>query len=444
MKNKAFYLSALMLALPNIIQQLVTNFSQMVDNIMVGKLQEIAIAGVTITNQIFFIFMVVILGLCATGGIFISQYRGVKNDEKVTEVFRVVMIFAVSIGIIFFLVMHFMPEKVLYIFAKDQATIDSALSYVDFIKYTFLIFPISMAVGACYRYCSLVKIPMYVSIVTVAISIFLNYLLIYGNWGFPALGVSGAAIATFIARIVEVTIFIVLTIKLDTPIKINLAKTFAFEKRLIKDFVNKGYGLVANEFFWSFGLQATTVVYTSRISENIAAMSIANVLMNMIFIGMGGMSVAIAIIIGNSLGQGKFEQAKKDANKLLKLCAVVGISLGAIVLASSYFVTMLYDVSSETIFSARLIILFACLFSWLYYLNAGHFFILRAGGDTRSVLIMDSGFMWLIVIPIAFLIGQFGFIMPIHYLLVQFIDFFKLILARYRYHKDAWLMNLTI
>ncbi|MDL2211471.1 MATE family efflux transporter [Erysipelotrichaceae bacterium OttesenSCG-928-M19] len=442
--KKSFYYTAFFLALPNIIQQLVTNLSQMVDNLMVGRLQEIAIAGVTITNQIFFIFTVVMLGLTAAGGIFITQYKGARNDEKVTEVFRVVLLFSLGLGVLFFLAMHFTPETFLRIFAKDQVVIESALSYVQYIKYTFLIYPISLAIGASYRFCGLVKVPMYVAILSVIVNIIFNYCLIYGNFGFPALGVPGAAIATLIARVVELVILLYLTRRLETPIKVHLSKIFSFEKYVLTDFINKGYGLILNEFFWSFGMQVVVIVYTSKISENIAAMSIANVMTNLIFVGMSGMSVAISIIVGNSLGQGKFEQAKKDSRKLLKLSASVGLFLGITVIVVSYFITMLYDIAPETLQTARLVIVAAACFSWLYYLNVAYFYTLRVGGDTKSVLIMDSGFVWAVMIPVALLIGQLHLYLPLHYFLVQFFDLIKLAVARVRYRKGNWLINLTI
>ena len=442
--EKKFYLSALLLALPNIVQQLVTNFSQMVDNIMVGSLQEVAIAGVTISNQIFFVFLVVLLGFGATGGIFIAQYRGVNNDEKITEVFRITLLFSFGLGIIFFLALQFFPEVVFHIFAKDQETIASALSFMQYIKYTFLLFPISVAIASAYRFIGMVKIPMYVSIITVIITILLNYTLIYGNFGFPALGVPGAGIGTLIARIIELSIYLVLTKKLFTPVKVSITKAFCIELAVLKSFINKGYGLVTNEFMWALSIQLLTVVYTKRISDNIAAMSIANVLTNMIFIGMGGLSVAIAIIVGKSLGQGKFEKAKQDAHKLIKLGTILGIVLGIVVLIASFFVTMLYDVSPETLQAARIVILISTIFSGLYYLNSSYFFIIRAGGDTKSVLIMDSGFNWVIILPLALIIGQFISIMYLHFLIVQLLNFFKLAICHRMYKKDNWLINLTI
>ncbi|MDF9824194.1 putative MATE family efflux protein [Breznakia sp. PF5-3] len=444
MKNRSFYIFALSLALPSIIQQLVTNVSQLVDNFMVGKLNEVSISGVSIANQVFFIFTVVVLGLSAAGGIFISQYRGAQNDEKVTEVFRVVLIFNIITGIIFFLLMNIIPEKILYLFTEDKATVAIAMTYMGYIKYTFLIYSIAIAISGSFRYCGLVKVSMYIAIISVLTNVFFNYCFIYGNLGFPNMGVSGAGLATLIARIVEVVIAIGLAKVLDTPIKTRIKDMFKFERFILKNYITRGYGLVINEFFWAFGIQMTNVIFTQRISSNIAALSIANAMINLIFIGMGGMSVAISIIVGKSLGKSNFEQAKVDSKKLLKLSAFVGQSLGIIILIVSYVITGFYEISDSTRSMARLIITIAACFSWLYYLNTSSFFTLRAGGDTKSVLLMDSGFMWVISIPIAFLFGVLHLYMPLHYFLVQLLDLLKLVVARHRYRKGVWLNNLTI
>ena len=302
-EKKHYYLYVLSLALPNIIQQLITNISQLVDNLMVGRLNEIAIASVSITNQIFFIFTIVLLGLGATGGIFITQYRGARNEEKVSEVYRIILLFNIAVGLLFFILMSFFPVEVYSLFVKDMATINSALDYIAFIKYTFLIYPISIAIGTSFRYYGLVKISMYVVMLSAAVNVVFNYLLIYGNFGFPALGVYGAGMATFISRIVEVGVFIVLTYRLSTPIFTKVRQIFNFEKHIFKNFIDKATGLVTNEFLWALGIQVTSIIYTQRITENVAALSISSVLTNLIFIGMGGMSIAISIIVGNILSR---------------------------------------------------------------------------------------------------------------------------------------------
>ncbi len=445
MKNKKTLITmALMLAVPNMLQQLVTNLTQMVDNLMVGGLQEHAIAGVTITNQVFFIFTIVLFGVGGTAGIFMPQYKGVGNKKKMTEVFRISLLFSLIAGVLFFLVMKFIPNTVFYLFANNPETHMMAHEYLRYSQFIFLILPISIAIMNGFRFSGFVKLPLYISIVTVAVNIILNYGLIHGNLGMPAMGVEGAALGTLIARILEMIITVGLAIIVKSPVKLHVKSLLDFEKKLLLQYIQKGYGLLFNEFFWALGMQLLIVAYTQRISNYIAAMSISNAFTNMIFIGMSGMSVAISLILGEHLGRGDFEQAKTDAKKLLKLSAFMGITLAAIVLLASTFLLGFYDVSERTISIATYLIIIHVAFSWLYYLNAGFFFILRAGGDTRSVLFMDAGFVWVVVIPAAFLLGRVELFLPIHFLIIQFLELLKLLIATIMFKKNTWLNNLTV
>jgi len=287
-------------------------------------------------------------------------------------------------------------------------------------------------------------LPLYISLVTVALNVVLNYLFIFGNGGFATMGVVGAGLATLIARILEAVIYIAMTFILRTDIKTLPTQVFSFEKELLVNFVKKGYGLVANEFFWSLGMQTLAVLYTKRISENIAAMSISNAIGNMIFVGMGGMSVAISIILGKHLGQGKFQEAKNDARKLRKYTSLTGLFLGVCVFLLSFLLFNFYDVAPQTLMNARYLLAITASFSFLFYLNASYFFILRAGGDTKSVLFMDAGFVWLVVIPSAFLVGRTSVVLPVHVLLINFLEFAKYLIARWLCNKDTWLRNLTV
>ncbi|WP_423364111.1 MATE family efflux transporter [Mycoplasma sp. P36-A1] len=442
-KNKLFYYNALALALPSIIQQFVMIFSSMIDNIMVGSLDAVSIAGVSIANQIFWIYTIVLLGVCAVGGIFIAQYQGAGNDQKTTEVFRVTLLVASMLGIVFFLMMHFIPTIPLTLFSNDSETIDAALHFIKYIKYTFLLYSVSTAIGASLKYYGMIKISMYTSILAVIVNIILNYLLIKGNLGFPALGVEGSAIATLVARITELIVIIWFMIKLSTPIKTKVLDIMHFDHKVLVDYKQKAYGLITNEFFWALGFQLINVAYTQRTRDNIAALSISNVIINLITVGMSGMNVAVSILVGNSLGKGDFVKAKKDASRLFKLSAAIGIFLGSAALASSFFVTSLYNVDVEIILKARWMIAVAAGFAFLYYLNATHFYVLRAGGDTKSVLLMDSGFTWVIILPLAFLTGFAHLYMPVHYFIIQFLDLVKLIVARHRFKRGKWLVNLT-
>lgn len=441
-----FYLYALSIAIPSIIQQLVTNLSQMVDNIMVGTLGEVSIASVAVSNQIFWIFMIALFGISGTANIFIAQYKGNNDNESITEVFRISLLFSIILGIVFFTILHFNPSLILRIFLKDQTTINTAISYIYYIKFTYLFFPISLIINSSLRVYGMVKLSMYVAFITVFTNIFFNYALIKGNLGFPELGVEGSAIATLIARIVEIIILISLVVIIKTPFKTRIRNIFKFKKSILLKFIQSGYALVLNEFLWALGMQMSNVLYTNRITENVAALNIASVINNMIFIGMGGMSVAVSIIIGNHLGISDYISAKNDSKKLFKLSFFLGILLGVFAIIFGFYLlsyTNLYNVNDDTLKKIYNIIFIAALFSGIYYLNACTFFIMRAGGDTKSVLIMDAGFIWVVVIPFIYLVGLFNPSMPIHYFIVQFLDFIKLFIARYRYRKDNWLVNLT-
>lgn len=442
--KKSFYIGALLLALPNILQNLITTSATLIDNLMVGGLQEHAIAGVTITNQVFFIFTIVLFGIGGTAGIFIPQYKGIGNEAKMTEAFKVSLVLSVAFAVVFAAIMFLIPTTILSFFADDEYTIVAAIEYLYYIRWTFFILPISLAIGNAYRFSGYVKTPMYIAFVTVSFGTVLNYALIGGNLGMPAMGVSGAALGTLIARSAELIIFIVLTFIIKSPVKIQIHSFFKLEKVMFKQFIEKGYGLVINEFLWAFGMQLVTVIYTMRISENIAAMSITHTFSSLIFIGMGGVSVVFSLYLGQHLGRGKFDRAKADAERLRKLSMFMGAGSGIVVFALSFLLIGFYDVAPDIIQTSQLLLAVNVGFSWLYYLNASYFFILRSGGDTKGVLIIDSLFTWGVMIPGAFLIGRLGFVLPLHFLLVQSLEVIKYIMASRRYKKDSWLNNLTV
>ena len=443
-RKRSFVIGALLLALPNILQNLVTNLAALVDNLMVGGLQEHAIAGVTITNQVVFIVTIVLFGIGGTAGIFIPQYKGIGNEEKMTEVFKVSLILSVAVGIFFFLVSFFFSDAVLSIFATETATLQEAQIYLRYVQFTFLILPITLAIGGAFRFSGFVKIPMYLAILTVIISTVLNFALINGNLGAPALGVAGAGIGTLIARMVELVVFLLLTVYIKSPVKIKLATFFKLEGTMFRRFIEKGYGLVLNEFFWAFGMQAVTIIYTMRISENIAAMSIASTFSKLVFVGIGGMSVVFSIYLGEYLGRNDFDKAKMDARRLKTISAFMGLTLGIIVLIVSVFLVDFFDVTPHVRNMGMTILVIQVSLSWLYYLNGSYYFILRSGGDTKGVLIIDSLFTWAIMIPAAFLVGFFGLPLPIHFFIIQLFELVKLTLAHGLYKKARWLNNLTV
>ena len=444
MKSKrTFIIGAFFLALPSVMQNIVTNLAGLVDNLMVGGLQEHAIAGVMITNQVVFICNLAIFGVIGTAGIFITQYNGIGDEKKVTEVFKISLLFSLAFGIIFFLIMSFVPEFILSFLAEDPDAITEARSYLRFIQYTLLILPVTLAIASAYRFYGFVKIPMYLAMMTVAISTFLNFGLIQGNFGMSALGVEGAALGTLIARGIELVISLGLIIWIKSPITIHFRSFFKLEASMLRVFILKGYGLVINDLIWGLGFQALTVIYTMQITENIAAMSIWSTFANLIWVGVGGLSVVFSIYLGENLGRGDFDKALSDAKILKKLSFFVGITLGVLVFILSIFLARFYEVTPEIMRTGQTLLLITVGVSWLIYLNTSYFAILRAGGDTKSVFILDSLFTWAVMIPVALITGRFGLPLPLRFFLVQLSEVIKLGVAHWLYRKGTWLKNLT-
>lgn len=444
MKDKKFYIMALSLGIPSMLQLLAKQFANLADNIMVGGLNVYAIAGVSIINQLHFIFGLSLFGIASTASIFTPQFRANNNEKKITEVFLISLLFMVPVGIIFFVLLKLNPTLILQLFTSDAQTLHYAQIYLDYLAYAFLLFPISLSISFAFRFTGKLKMVMYFAFFNVALSVFLNFGLIHGNMGMPAMGVAGAGMGTLIARITECLVFIGATVVIKSPIKIRILQFFRLDKELIKQYVSKGLGLVFNEFALAVGLQTLIVIYSRRVSSNIAALSIAMTFLNLMHVGFSGMNVMIKLIVGEHLGRSDFTRAKQDAKRLKNLSMVIGLVMGIIIFIVGNLIMFTYNVETTVITDARLLLLVMVGFSWLTYLNASYYFTFAAGGDTKSILWVDSLYIWLLSIPLAFTLGQFNILLPIHYFLVQSLNFLRLYMSRQLDKKGRWLENVTV
>lgn len=310
-------------------------------------------------------------------------------------------------------------------------------------RYTLLLLPFTTAIKISYRKVGQVRLPLYISTLTVLFSIFFNYLFIFGSWGLPAMGGSGAGLGTLLARIIELLICLGFTIKISSPIKLKPHLLRGIQTSVIKSFTRRGTQIVLNELLWAMGMQVLIVIYTQRSGFNLAAYSIAQTFAGLIKVGMSGINTPIFIILGGHLGRSEFGKAQEDARKLLKFSFSMGCVLGVLVLGLSQFILPFYQVDEMTLGAARQLILVSASFSGFVYLNVAYFFIFSAGGDTRSVLILDSLFTWVVMIPAAFLLSFTGLALSLHFLAVQFLEIAKIGVARWRYQQGHWLKNLT-
>ena len=443
--DKEFYSHVLRLALPMMFQGLLVSLSGLVDNMMVAGLGDSFLSGVASANRFYMIFLFAVNGVVTAAGIFIGQYLGAKKPEMMKESFRASIILGYLVMIPFFILIMFFPENILRFFTKDTLVIASGLDYYKAIVWTMIPLTLSMAIGTAIRSTGDTKTPIIASSVGIGVNLVFNYLLIYGNFGFPALGVYGSAIATLISRIVEVSILLYIMKVVHYDFATKIKDLFVIDGKLFKLISKNAVNISGNEILWSSSMAFLMKFYSTRGPAAMSAYSIAGSVADIFFVLFGGMAAATTVLVGHKLGANKFEEAKLNGYRLLSLSFILAITFGTIMILISNFVPYIYkDVSKEAQDIAVSLIRIIGLLFWTFMYNLQILFMLRAGGDSFSAFIMDSGFMWLINIPI---VGLFTYYtdLPIVYLYLigQLTDVGKLFISTYVFKKELWVKNVT-
>ena len=442
--DKKFYKMVMIIAIPLMMQQLITSSVNLVDNLMVGQLGDAALGGVAAVNRYYLIATFGTNGLLAAASIFIAQYLGAKNEKKVKESFRISIIIAMLIMIVFFIIGYLFPNVIVGFFTKDALIIQQGVDYLKFSCFTFLPMIFSLSISSAYRACGQTKIPLFVSIIAVIINTFLNYVLIFGNFGFKPMGVEGAAIATLIARIIEALILLA-SMRLLQPIFVTkITKMFCFSKDLAIKILKKGAPLACNEVFWSIGNAMLFKFYATRGSEVMSGYAISMTTADIFFVLFGGMSVAAHVLISQKLGANKLDEARSNGYKLIGFSTMMSLAFSILMFSSSFFIPSLYNVSEYAGYVAKSVTQVQSLMFGIYMFTTMCYFIVRAGGDTKSTLYMDSVYMWVINLPIvAFLAYTTNISIIYLYVAGQLTDIVKMILSYKLVRKEKWVINLT-
>ena len=425
--SKDFYYKVLKIAIPIMIQNGITNLVGMLDNIMVGQVGTNQMSGVAIINQMMFVFYLMIFGGLAGIGIFTAQYVGRGDDEgiRITVRMKIVMALVLSItGLVFFYTKGVDVASLWLTKTADKASMVETLHAAKIYLFTLCISLIPFAIGQVYsgtlRECGETLTPMKAGIVAIFVNLIGNYLLIYGKFGLPKLGVVGAATATVISRCVEV-IYVVLWVSR------NKAK-YSFIKGLYSKFhipldiakrIKLGFSVVA-----AFNIHST----------------LANVC-NIGFIALGD---AIAIILGQELGSGKLNKARSDANKMIIFSVEVSILMGLIMFSLSEIFPMLYKTEPQIKEMASALIKIGAIFMPVYAFENASYFTIRSGGKTFITFLFDAGFVWVCSLPLAFVITHFtSFDIITTFIIVQLADLIKCLVAFLMVKSGMWIHDLT-
>lgn len=443
--DKEFFKLALYVAIPLMLQQLITSSVNLVDNLMVGQLGDAALGGVAAVNRFYMIANYGIMGVASASAIFIAQYFGANDENHMKQSFRTNLIFSYGIATIFFLLGLLVPQVIVTFFIKDPEIVNMGLEYIKIAAWTFLPLAMSIPITSAMRAVGNTKTPLMVSVIAVLTNTVLNYCLIFGNFGMPALGVTGAAIATLIARCLEMSILLYLLFKGDFPFKTNFLKVFHISKKLVKAIVLKAAPLALNEVLWAGGMATLFKFYATRGSEVMSGYSIASTTSDLFFVLFGGMAAASTVLISQPLGANKLEKAKDNAYKLIGFSLMLSIVFALLMFGSSFIIPHFYNVSATANHVAVQTLRVMSVFFWIYMANTICYFILRAGGDTKSTLFMDSVYMWGFNIPLVGLLTYLTKLPIIElYIIGQLTDIVKLFIAYSLVKREKWVKNLTL
>ncbi len=451
--TRNFYKHVLAVAMPIMIQNAITNSVSLLDNIMVGQLGKEQMAGVAIVNQLIFVFNLTIFGAISGAGIFGAQFYGKGDYKGMRDTFRFKILTCFAITILGALIFYFKGDQLIRLFLNDssvngsiEATFSFAKDYLIIMLFTLLPFALSQSYASTLREMSRTVVPMTAGIVAVFTNLVLNYILIFGKFGFPALGVTGAAIATVLSKILECGIIVLWThIKQEIHPFIKQAyRSFRLPAKLSKQIIINGAPLLVNEALWAGGMSIMVQCYSTRGLDVVAGYNISSTvanLFNIVFITMG---TAISILIGPMLGAGDMKRAKEADAQMITFSVLLSIGVGICLAAASPFIPMLYKVEPETRHLATAFILVASCCMPLFAFTHAAYFTLRSGGRTIITFLFDSVFVWTVCIPLAFSLSRFTAlaIIPL-YIICQLPELIKCIVGFSLIKKGVWLNNIV-
>lgn len=451
--DREFYRMVLAVAVPIMVQNGVTNFVSMLDNIMIGRVGTEQMSGVAVANQLIFVFNVSTFGMLSGAGIFGAQFFGSRNVKGLRDTFRfkVVSMLLFTLAGIMLLYTRGGSLISLYLHGNSEIgsisdTLDYGVLYLRIMLIGMLPYTFAQIYASTLRETGETVAPMRAGVVAVVTNTVFNYILIFGKFGAPRLGVAGAAIATVISRFVECGIIAVWTHR--------RAETFPFIKgayrslrvpaSLVKKILVKGSPLMLNEFLWSLGMAILAQCYSLYGLSVVAAQNISSTISNVCNVTWLAMGSALSIIVGQLLGAGRMEEAKDTDRKLIFFSVTSCLLISVLLFLLAPVFPLIYRTAGEVrTLAARFIIVGACMMPFQAFLHSAYF-TLRSGGKTGITFFFDAGFVWLCSIPAAFFLSRYsGFPILVTYILCQALDLLKCIVGYVLVRKGVWIQNIV-
>jgi len=445
LKDRAFLREMLTIALPISFQQLVNASLNMIDVIMVGHLGEASIAALGLSNQVFFVFILLVFGLTSGMAIFTAQFWGKREVEPIRKVLGMSILITSIIALLFTFAATLIPRLVLGFYTNDTEVIDIGTSYLKIVGFTYIPVAIATSYIAVMRSIHFIKQTVIASIAALIFKTGLGYALIFGIGGLPALGVRGAAIGTASGWTLELILILIFAYAWKTPLAANPLTFFMFDSAFFGRVLKTTLPALANEMFWSFGITTYNAIYAHIGTEAIAAINVNATIEELGFVVFMGLGNACAVLVGNRIGAGKKDEAFEVTRRIMLLSVLFAWIVGGLVLFARNSVISLYDLSPEGRYSVHMLMTVMAGVLWIRMFNFTTFVgAMRAGGDTRFALIMEIFSIWFIGVPAAY-IGAFVLKVPVYYvyLMVAMEEVFKAVVSWRRILSKKWIHDLV-
>jgi putative MATE family efflux protein len=451
--NRRFIRRVLTLMIPVLIQNGITNFVGLLDNIMIGRVGTDQMSGVSIVNQLMFVFNLCVFGGISGAGIFSAQYYGANNQEGVRHCFRYKLYLSAVLIVAAATIFLTRGEYLIGRFLHDEAdpgrvaaTLGYGMDYLRVMLWGMLPFALTQSYASTLRECGETRLPMTAGIVAVFVNLVFNYLLIFGHLGFPKLGVQGAAVATVLSRFVELA-FVVIGTHAHTdryPFARGAFSSPRVPGPLARRITVKGMPLLVNEFLWSFGMTMLVQCYSVRGLDVVAAMNISSTVSNLFSVAILSMGAATSIIVGQSLGASDMAGAKDRAWKLVAFSLGLSAATLVLMLVIAPLIPRVYQTSDAVRqLATRFLWIYAFCLPLVSFCNSAYF-ILRSGGKTLITFLFDSGYTWLISVPVAWcLVHLTSLPVTTIYLLVQLAEIIKCIFGYVLLRRGVWMNNIV-
>ncbi|MBQ2325983.1 MAG: MATE family efflux transporter [Clostridia bacterium] len=443
----------LSIAIPMMIQNGITNFVNLLDNIMVGQLGTESMSGVAIANQLIFVFNLCVFGGISGAGIFCAQFFGSGNSEGVRQTFRFKIILCALLCVAFISIFMLFDDQLLSLYLHESDSGDLAITLSEGKTYLMIMlvglvpFAITSSYVGTLRETGETMLPMKAGISAVLVNFVFNWLLIFGKLGFPVMGVAGAAIATVLSRYVELAIVVIWahTHKQKHPYMEGLYSSLHISGTLLASIIRKGWPLLLNELLYSIGTTMIIQCYSMRGLSAIAAVNISSTLSNLFKVVFFASGNAIAIIVGNLLGAGRMEEARETDYKMIFTSVVMCGLIGMVLFIVAPLFPAMYNTTDEVRELATVFLRITAIIMPVMSFNHCCYFTLRSGGKTIITFIFDSMFIWVVLLPPTFAVAKLTALSVVFmYAMVQGLELIKSALGFVLVKGGSWISNIVI